>query len=372
MKSIVLLFLTVMALCSPLQANAAEATALDLVGKWEGVVEFGKFSIKLVLRVAKTPEGRLAVTMDVPDQGQKGVPIPSILFNNPSVRLEIDAFGTAYNGELSSDFSQIKGAFEEGPGGRPVDVVFKKSTVPDLPEPKQLFTFEQGEPMDIRGYWKSNFELFPGAATTIGLNIGRIPDGTFKATLDLPEQGAKDIPASSVTSSNNTAQLEWKLFQGSFNAKLSDDGKTLAGGWVQRNRTNSVKFQRLDGPLSLVPKDLSYEPDKSNPQDVRGYWKGTLEVPNGKLRLVLKIGRAPDGNYSAVMASLDQGARELPASAATFNSPKAVFEWKGIRGKFEGNVNKEGTLMEGTWEQGPGSNPLKFERTATFEVEEKK
>src|SRR5258708_483918 len=112
MKALLLILAFLVSVINP--ARAAAPTALDLVGKWDGAVEFGKFSFKLILRVAKTPEGKLAVTMDNPDQGQKGMPINTLLFNNPDVRLEIDQFGTAYSGKLSADRNEITGVFEEG------------------------------------------------------------------------------------------------------------------------------------------------------------------------------------------------------------------------------------------------------------------
>lgn len=349
--------------------GAEKRSAFDLAGKWIGPVEFGKFKFKLVLRIAKTPEGRLVTTIDVPEQGQKDAPVSALLFNDPEVRLEMDQFGTAYNGKLSGDKNEINGEFEEGPGGRPLALTFKRSNEPDAPEPKKVFTFAAGEAKDIRGYWKGSMEPFPGMNVTAALNIGRMDDGTFRATLDLLDQGAKDIPASSVSGGNKSAKLEWQGFQAVFDGKLDETGNTLAGNWLQRGRTNPVTFTRLEEPASLLPKNLSFEPEKG--EDIRGFWMGTLESPNGKLRLAFKIGRAPDGAFGGSMVSLDQGRREIPMSSAKFEKPKVLLEWKGIRGKFDGTINKEGTAMEGKWEQFGNPMPLKLERTPSFEGEKK-
>lgn len=371
MKAAILLALAVLTWCAPARA-ASEPTIFDLVGKWEGAVEFGKIKIGMVLKIVKTPAGKVAVSMDIPDQGQKDIPIAAILFNNPSVRMEIDEFGAAYKGELSADRNQIVGGFDEGPGGRPIALSFKRSNQPDVPEPTQVFTFGKGEATDIRGYWKGSMTPFPGMSLTVGLSIGRIPDGTYKVAMDVPEQGAKGIRASSVTATNNTATIQWQLFQAVFDAKLSPDGKSLEGKWAQMGKTNAVTFQRIDGPITALPTGLSFERDAAHPEDVRGYWKGTLEVGGAKLRLALKAGRAPDGAYTVMMASLDQGGREIPSSSASFQAPKVSMEWKGIRGKYEGTINKEGTIIEGKWEQGGNPLPLKFERTPTFEGDTKK
>ena len=345
-------------------ALRAKPSALDLVGKWEGALEFGKFKFTLVVRINTNSAGRLDVTVELPEQGQKA-PADALLFNPPEVRLEIDRFGTSFNGKVNSAFTEIDGEFEEGPGGRPERVVFKRSNKPDAPEPEKTYTFAAGETKDIRGYWKGEMQGGGpmGLKMVAGLKIGRLPDGTFKAMMDIPEQGAKDIPATSVITSNKTAVLRWNGFNGGFEATLSDDGNALAGMWSQGARTNGVTFTRLDSPLKLIPDNVSFTPDGANAEDIRGYWKGTLEVPGNKLRLVMKVGRAPDGNYAATLSSIDQGGQEIPASTASYTASTLKMEWKGIRGKYEGTLSKDGTSIDGKWEQFGPPMPLKLERT---------
>jgi hypothetical protein len=195
------------------------------------------------------------------------------------------------------------------------------------------------------------------------LKIGRLPDGTYKADLDLPEQGAKNIPATTVEAKEKKATLKWQGFQATLEAVLSEDGNTLSGPWLQMGNSNNVSFSRLDGPFQLVPSNLSFTPDEGKAEDVRGYWKGTLEIPGAKLRLVFKVGRAPDGTYSGTLASIDQGGQELPMTSATFTAPTLKMEFKGIRGKYEGTVSKDGKSIDGKWEQMGNPMTLKLERT---------
>jgi hypothetical protein len=206
---------------------------------------------------------------------------------------------------------------------------------------------------------------------TVALNIGRIPDGTFRATMDIFDQGAKDIPAASATYTNGNARLEWSAFQTVYDAKLSADGKNLTGAWKGGGRSNQVSFVRLDARATMLPKDISFTPEKSKPDDVRGYWLGTLEVPGRKLRLALNIGKVPDGSYAGTLSSLDQGGQEIPISTAAVTAEKVIFEWKGMRAKFEAKLNSEGTLLDGTWEQFGNPLPLKMERTPEPEAGKK-
>jgi hypothetical protein len=351
-------------LASPSTLAAAKPTAMDLLGNWEGTIEFGKFKFRMILQITKTEEGRLSVTMDVPDQGQKGMPVSAILFNSPDVRIEVDQFQTAYNGKLSDDLSEMSGEFEEGPGGRPMAVTFKRSTSPSEPEPEKVFTFKPGETRDIRGHWKSSIEAMPGMDITFALNIGRISEGKFLANLDVLEQGAKDIPASSVMQSENQVELKWDALQITFNGKLSADANSIEGEWKQRGKPTTTKFARLDAPASLIPANISYESDPNAADDIRGQWAGRLEVPGAKLRLILKVGKTPDGAFAGTLASPDQGPGELPMTSASVAPPKVTLEWKAIHGKFEGTLTNNGSVMEGTWEQFGNKMPLKLERSA--------
>ena len=49
-----------------------------------------------------------------------------------------------------------------------------------------------------------------------------------------------------------------------------------------------------------------------NNAGIEGNWLGTLDAGGVKLRLVLKVSKAPDGSLSAKLDSPDQGAKDLP------------------------------------------------------------
>src|SRR5262245_57251509 len=341
-------------------------SASDLVGRWNAVIEFGKFKFKLNLKIIQDGK-RVKATMSLPDRGANDMPLSALLFNYPDVRVEIDQFQTAFNGKLSEDRNAISGEFEEGPGGRPIEVVFKRNTEPEKPEPVKTYTFAPGEAHDIRGYWTGSVEARPGTGMRMGLKVGKLPDGSFQTLMDNFDQGATDVPATSVSYSDGEAKMEWELFRLVFESKLSGDGKELAGTWKQGKEV-PVKFQRLAKPATALPEGISFVPDKNSQEDIRGHWKGVLEVHGGnKLRLALKLGKLPDGSFAGTMASLDQGARELPASSIGYTNPVVRMEWKGINGVYTGAVNQAGTEIDGTWQQG-GPLPLKFQRVESAEA----
>jgi uncharacterized protein len=98
-------------------------------------------------------------------------------------------------------------------------------------------------------------------------------------------------------------------------------------------------------------------------QDVTGDWNGKLSVNGEELRLVLHIGRNPDGSLKASLDSVDQGANGIPVSAITLKDSKLNLTVNAVNGTYEGKVNSDATEIAGTWTQNL-SLPLTFHRGA--------
>jgi uncharacterized protein (TIGR03435 family) len=97
-------------------------------------------------------------------------------------------------------------------------------------------------------------------------------------------------------------------------------------------------------------------------QDITGTWQGTIKVPGRDLRTVIKISKTDNGTLKAVMYSIDQGGQGIGASAITQDGPTIKMSVSTINGTYEGKINTDGTLIEGTWSQGAASFPLVLDR----------
>lgn len=356
------LFVTVFTWGSGLSAIALP-TSFDLVGRWDGAIDFGKVHFRLNLKIARSTDGqRLAVTMNIPDQGATDIPVPALLYHHPDIRIEIDAFNTSFLGALAEDGNAIVGQFLEGPGGRPTPVTFRRNLKGDAPEPVRSYASAAGEAADVRGYWKGQLETQPGTSMWIGLKVGRLPDGTFEAKLDDFERGTTEVPASSVGTTNGVTRMEWTMLRATFDGKLNGDGQELAGKWRQGAKSIPVAFKRLKAPATAFPDEISFLPDPQVLTDIRGDWHGTLDVGEQKLRIVFKLGQLPDKSYAGSMASIDQGGQPLLASSVGYTNPVIHVECKGIRGSYTGQLNAAGTEFDGRWEQGGPALPLKLRR----------
>jgi hypothetical protein len=152
---------------------------------------------------------------------------------------------------------------------------------------------------------------------------------------------------------------------GVFDGELADDGKEIKGSWSQAGQTLPLTIKRTDpraDRAKSAAEAAKIDYSNSNPDDLTGHWKGTLNVQGIKLHLALHVGKLPDGSLAGSLDSLDQGANGIPANAVSFNTPTAHLEWQTIAGKFDGKI-QDGKLS-GTWRQGGQSFPLMFVRSA--------
>jgi uncharacterized protein len=87
-------------------------------------------------------------------------------------------------------------------------------------------------------------------------------------------------------------------------------------------------------------------------QDIVGDWQGTLHAGAADLRLVVHITKNTDGSLHATMDSVDQGANGIPVSTVTLKDSKLTLGVDAVHGSYEGKVNADATVIDGTWSQG--------------------
>jgi len=113
------------ALALGLSAGLAASTPA-VVGDWEGALNTGNRSLRVVLHVSEDKEGNLNATLDSPDQGATGIAISTINFKQPDLHFEIQRMGASYDGKINKDNSEIAGQWKQG--GASLPLTFKRAT----------------------------------------------------------------------------------------------------------------------------------------------------------------------------------------------------------------------------------------------------
>jgi hypothetical protein len=117
------------------------ATAQDITGQWNAVLNVQGTKLRLVFNIAKTDTG-FSATMDSPDQGAKGIPVTKTTFVNPILNLELSSARIEYSGELKG--LEIVGTFKQAGQEFPLNLSRKaaeKEVAKRPQEPKAPFGY---------------------------------------------------------------------------------------------------------------------------------------------------------------------------------------------------------------------------------------
>ncbi|MEO0470694.1 MAG: alpha/beta hydrolase [Bacteroidota bacterium] len=82
------------------------------LGSWEGPLNAGGTSIRIVFHIGKAADGGWKASMDSPDQGAKGFPVETIVITEDSLNLSLMGGAIQYEGVKEGD--QIMGTFTQG------------------------------------------------------------------------------------------------------------------------------------------------------------------------------------------------------------------------------------------------------------------
>jgi len=98
-------------------ADAAKKAIAEAAKKpesvWEGNLNAGPTSIKLVVRVFKKDDGGLTAKLDSPDQGASDMPIPSVTMTDTKFSFEMPAINASFQGTLNQQKTEAAGDWSQ-------------------------------------------------------------------------------------------------------------------------------------------------------------------------------------------------------------------------------------------------------------------
>ncbi len=211
----------------------------DLQGVWEGALKVGNVELRLNLRIAEPTPGTFQAQMDSVDQGVRNLPITSLTYSKPAIRFEMTAINGAFEGSLNNRDDQMTGTWTQM--GNKLPLTFQRAKANAQTTANVEMDYGQGAGNQVQGHWKGALEA-NNTTLHIVFHIALLPDGSYSATMDSPDQGAAGIPATAAQFTYPNVRLEWKAIGGVFTGKL-ENGK-LSGTWRQGNGTLPLKLER--------------------------------------------------------------------------------------------------------------------------------
>jgi len=208
----------------------------------------------------------------------------------------------------------------------------------------------------LAGSWEGSLQAGPRRHRTV-FRLEADGRGNFTGTVDDLDQKVYGLPVSAVKlGAERAVTLEVAMTGGVFAARLSEDGRALAGTWKQRGMEIPLEMTRTKGfpPLPAALRDR-----------LAGVWEGALRVGAVELRLVFHLQAGGNGLLGGSMDSPDQGAKDIALTRADFLGEGRVRICIGsVGGAFEASLEEGGDSLAGTFRQGGQELPLALHRVA--------
>jgi D-alanyl-D-alanine-carboxypeptidase/D-alanyl-D-alanine-endopeptidase len=289
----------------------------------EGDFEGQLGPLKILLHLAKSPQGQLTGTLDSPNQGARGIPVADIRVDGATLSLRVPAVNGTWTGTISSDTATLAGTWSQG---TPAPLVFKRNSF--VPADK---------PLPVDGIWLGSLPA-QGQGLRVQLVVRSGSKGELVCTVDVIEQNAWDVGCTNAAFTSGELSFEVPAVTGRWQGRLSADGNGMAGTWTQRNPANGS----MSPPVALnitrqakrveptPPPPVSFDPAKP-PVDAAQLEAVLRDDLNQTLTAgVLAPGKAIGVSIGVVTKS---GRRVFALGAA---KPDSLFEIGSITKTFTG------------------------------------
>jgi hypothetical protein len=122
-------------LAAPAHAQTPADTSA-VVGTWQGALSIGQDSLRIVFEIERSADS-LAATMDSPDQGATGIPVPNVLVTADTLRLGVPSIAGAFAGVLKEQGARtvVDGQWVQGPTRLPL-TLRKTDAAPEVRRPQ--------------------------------------------------------------------------------------------------------------------------------------------------------------------------------------------------------------------------------------------
>ncbi|HET9330672.1 MAG TPA: serine hydrolase domain-containing protein [Steroidobacteraceae bacterium] len=299
------------ALAAPLAAAPGAALAGDYLGT------LGPLHLRLHLAVGA--DGTLSGTLDIPEQGARGLACSDF-------KLEHDAFSFA----VPSVHGTWQGTV--GDAGRTLNGTWHQGAEVALNFSRDTFVAAR-TPSPVDGVWLGTLEAPRQGTLRIQIALKSDRDGREYCVLDSPDQLAWHIDCGEVSWARPDLAFEVPAVGGAWRGTLSGDASALSGTWSQGGRDLPLKLMRQVRPLEPPPAPkMTTEPALAPaeaaalPALVRKDFAAALK--DGPL--------APATSAGVAIGVVRQGVRRVFALGTA--RPDSIFEIGSISKTFTGLV----------------------------------
>src|SRR4030042_982097 len=111
------------------------AAPQNVAGKWLGTITFGSTKLRIAFEISEVKEGDYTASMRSIDQSGVSIPMSAVKLNGDSLRLEMDAIHSAYEGKFTADGDTTEGNWLQRGTTTPL-VMNRVDMLPELVRPQ--------------------------------------------------------------------------------------------------------------------------------------------------------------------------------------------------------------------------------------------
>src|SRR6266545_4499841 len=147
-------FLVVGFLCAALGACAerscAQTTTSGLAGSWQGTLNIGSQKLRVALNLSEPKPGGFAATLDLPDNGARGLPVEHVDFTDRILSFDVNIGAPSqFEGVVSRDLTEILGSLQQGGNLLPLSLT-RMDGKPDTSAPKPANLLDSHRKIELK------------------------------------------------------------------------------------------------------------------------------------------------------------------------------------------------------------------------------
>ena len=262
-----------------------------LVKSWGGTLITGMGGkLRVVINITQNEKGNLAALLDSPDQGVNGIPVDSVILENNKIKLIVSSIKGEFEGVINDQFIQIDGEWKQA--GQSLPLILKP-IIPSKNEP-EYFVMWQGILQAGDAKLRMVFKFYKNEMDSIGVS------------LDIPEQRAKDISASTVHNDDDSIYIRFNQMDAYYIGKFNSRKTSIKGKWFQSGSNFDLVLEKIDkveevkhpqepkGPFPYNEEEVVFE-NKTAGINLAGTFTYPKEIYNikGFPAVVLVTGSGP-------------------------------------------------------------------------------
>lgn len=295
-------------------------------GSWVGSIKpmpNAEMELTVVLEFNEDEPGVYSASLSSPDQGASDIPADSFSVEGNELTLEINRMRLEVVTEIAGD--QMTGFFTQA--GQNIPITLNKGEYESAGLNIAGLTYSR-----LQGPWHGQVQ-----GINVQIRVEQQGDSYF-AFMDSPDQGASDIPISTLELAEDRLTFTVTAANLTFTGELGDD--QIVGTWNQMG---------TDTPVTLLrgPYNAAANLDTALLDQLAGSWRGSVN----NTELVFEFN--DQGGSLSIPA---MGAEGLGLSDLTGEGGELSFAVRGIQASFSGTL--DGGSLSGEWTRAGNTSAL--------------